>query len=65
MVTTLPAKLMNLKDYGIAEGNPADVVILDAKDPRHAVAEVRHPLAAFKNGRRTLTRPRAELHFPA
>jgi cytosine deaminase len=64
MITNRSAKLMNLKDYGIAEGNPADVVILDAKDPRHAVAEVRHPLATFKNGRRTLTRPRAELHFP-
>jgi cytosine deaminase len=65
MITNRSAKLMNLKDYGLAEGNPADVVILDAKDPRHAVAEVRHPLAVFKNGRHTLTRPRAELHFPA
>jgi cytosine deaminase len=64
MVTSRSAKLLNLTDYGIAAGNPADVVILDAASPRQAVAEVRHPLAAFKNGKRTLTRPRAELHFP-
>jgi cytosine deaminase len=65
MVTTRSARLLNLPDYGIAEGNPADVVIVDAASTRQAVAEVRHPLAAFKNGKRTLTRPRAELHLPA
>ncbi len=31
MVTTLPAKLMNLKNYGIKIGNPADLVVLDCK----------------------------------
>jgi len=28
------------------------------------VAEICHPLAVFKHGRRTVTRPRAELHRP-
>ncbi|PPQ33674.1 amidohydrolase family protein [Rhodopila globiformis] len=64
MVTERPAMLMNLRDYGIAIGNPADIVVMDARTPEQAVAEVRGPLAVFKNGRRTVTRPRAELHRP-
>lgn len=64
MLTDRSAKLMNLKDYGIAIGNPADVVIFDATTPEEAIAEVRGPLAAFKHGIRTITRPRAELHRP-
>ncbi|MEA2930267.1 MAG: cytosine/creatinine deaminase [Hyphomicrobiales bacterium] len=65
MLTTRSAQLMNLKDYGIAVGNPADVVIIDAQSPKQAVAELRQPLAVFKRGKRTVTRHRAELHFPA
>jgi cytosine deaminase len=64
MITSRSARLMNLTDYGIAVGNPADVVIIDAESPRQAIAEIREPLAVFKNGRRTLTRHRAELHRP-
>lgn len=65
MITNRSARLMNLKDYGIAPGNPADVVIMDAESPRQAVAEVRQPLKVFKNGRPSVTRPRAELHRPS
>jgi cytosine deaminase len=65
MLTERSARLMNLKDYGIRLGNPADVVVLDATTPEQAVAEICHPLAVFKAGRRTVTRPRAELHRPA
>jgi len=64
MLTERSARLMNLKDYGIAVGNPADVVVFDATTPEQAVAEVRAPLVAFKRGVRTVTRPRAELHRP-
>jgi len=64
MLTDRSAKLMNLKDYGIAVGNPADVVIFDAATPEEAIAEVKAPLVAFKFGIRTVTRPRAELHTP-
>jgi len=64
MITERSAKLMNLPDYGIAIGNPADIVVMDAKTPEQAVAEVRGPLVVFKSGRRTVTRPRAELHRP-
>ena len=40
MITTRSAKLMNLKDYGIKVGNPADVTVLEATSPRQAVAEI-------------------------
>ena len=43
--------LMNLKDYGIAAGHPADVVVIDAQSPKQAIAEIRQPLAVFKRGR--------------
>jgi cytosine deaminase len=64
MITERSARLMNLADYGIAVGHPADVVILDAESPRQAVAELREPLAVFKNGRLTVTRQRTALHRP-
>jgi cytosine deaminase len=55
---------MNLPDYGIKVGNPADFVVVDATTPEQAVQEICHPLAVFKRGRRTVTRPRAELLKP-
>jgi cytosine deaminase len=64
MLTERSARLMNLKDYGIAVGNPADIVVIDAMTPEQAVAENAAPLAVFKRGVRTVTRPRAELHHP-
>ncbi len=64
MLTERSAKLLNLKNYGIEVGNPADIVVFDATTPEQAVAEVRAPLVAFRRGVRTVTRPRAELHRP-
>jgi cytosine deaminase len=64
MLTERSARLMNLPDYGIKVGNPADLVVVDATTPEQAVAEICHPLAVFKRGRRTVTRHRAELHTP-
>jgi cytosine deaminase len=64
MLTERSAKLMNLSDYGIAVGHPADVVVIDAASPAQAIAEIAQPLAAFKRGRRTVTRTRPELHRP-
>jgi cytosine/creatinine deaminase len=57
MVTVLPARLMNLKDYGIAAGNPADLVVLDCTDPVLAVAELARPLFGVKNGRKSFVCP--------
>jgi cytosine deaminase len=64
MLTERSARLMNLRDYGIVVGNPADLVVVDATSPEQAVAEVCPPLAVFKRGRLTVTRARAELHPP-
>jgi cytosine deaminase len=65
MLTERSARLLNLTDYGIAVGNPADIVVIDAGSPEQAVAEIRQPLAVFKRGRRTVKREPAELVRPA
>jgi cytosine/creatinine deaminase len=64
LVTSLPARLMNLTDYGIRVGNPADIVVLDSQSRSAALAELAQPLYGFKRGRRTFTRPRPMLHKP-
>ncbi|HTV28081.1 MAG TPA: amidohydrolase family protein [Xanthobacteraceae bacterium] len=65
MVTTLPAKLMNLRDYGIVVGNPAGFVVLDCTDRTAAVAEIARPLFGMKNGRRTFVWPPPKLLYQA
>ena len=64
MVTAAPARLMNLADYGIEIGNPADLVILDATEPGMAVAELAQVLTVYRRGRRTVSRPAAQIHAP-
>jgi cytosine/creatinine deaminase len=64
MITRRPAQIMRLKDYGVAAGNAADLVVLDAAEPEMAVAELVPVLYAFKRGRRTFTRTPAQLHRP-
>ena len=64
MLTERSARILNLPDYGIAVGNPGDVVVIDSDSPERAVAEIRSPIAVFKDGRRTVTRQPAEIHVP-
>jgi cytosine deaminase len=64
MVTALPARLMNLKDYGIAVGNPADLVVLDCADPVSAVAELAQPVLGMKRGRISFWHEAATLNRP-
>jgi len=64
MVSSDAARVLNLRDYGVAIGNPADFAVLDAKDEAEAVAAVAPVLYAFKNGRRSATRPPPDLHRP-
>src|SRR5712691_721826 len=64
MLTERSARLLNLGDYGLAVGNPADIVIIDAQSPDQAVAEIRQPLAVYKHGRRTVIRHNPELVRP-
>src|SRR5262245_54569147 len=61
MISHRSAALMNLRDYGLEVGNPADLVIIDAESDAEAIATVAPVLAAFKRGRQTLERPRARL----
>ncbi|MGF1502835.1 MAG: amidohydrolase family protein [Paracoccaceae bacterium] len=63
MVTGGAARLMNLGDYGIAVGAPADLVVLDARNAADAVAELAPPLWGFKDGRPIFTRAPPELHL--
>ena len=64
MLTRRSARLLNLADYGIAIGNPADIAVIDAPSPEAAIAEIRPPLAVWKRGRRTVTRRPPELIRP-
>ena len=64
MITHRSARLLNLKDYGLEVGNPADLVIVDAKSPAEAVATIASVLSVFKRGRQSVLRPRAQLLRP-
>jgi cytosine deaminase len=64
MLTEHSAKLLNLKNYGLTPGNPADLVLIDSATPEQAVAEIRPPLAVWKHGRRTVIRHPPELLRP-
>ncbi|MDH2341120.1 amidohydrolase family protein [Bradyrhizobium sp. SSUT18] len=65
LVTELPARLMNLGDYGIKVGNPADLVVLDTQDSRFAIAELPDIVMGFKSGRQTFARQRPTLFSPS
>lgn len=62
LITHEPARLMNLPDYGLRPGNPADLLILDCHGSAQAVAELAPAVTGFKAGRRTFDRPGAALH---
>jgi cytosine deaminase len=64
LVTSDAARLMNLRDYGIAVGHPADLVVLDTRSARDAVAELPDVVMGFKRGRPTFERPAARLLPP-
>src|SRR5438270_1031025 len=65
MLTERSARLLNLTDYGLVVGNPADIAVIDALTPEQAVAEIRQPLAVFTRGRRTVVRHPPELVRPS
>jgi cytosine deaminase len=64
MLTEKSARLLNLADYGLAPGRPADIVIINAQSPEQAIAEIAQPLAAFKHGRQTVAWPAPTLFRP-
>ncbi len=64
MITSKSAKALRLPDYGVAIGNPADLVAFDAETPAQVVAELAPALWGMKAGRPSFTRPRPMLHSP-
>jgi cytosine deaminase len=64
MISSRSARLMNLKNYGLAPGCLADVVVFDATSAEEAVAELAPVLYAFKRGRKTVSRARPQMHRP-
>jgi len=49
-VTVVPAKILGIDDYGIALGNPANCVLLDARDPVEAIRLRATRRYVIKNG---------------
>ncbi|MDA7947405.1 MAG: amidohydrolase family protein [Hyphomicrobiaceae bacterium] len=64
MMTHRPADLIGRDDYGVEAGKTADLVVWDATSANEAVSRIASPLFGFKNGRRTFSRTRPELHRP-
>ncbi|MBW9055854.1 amidohydrolase family protein [Rhizobium mesosinicum] len=62
MITTQAAILLGIESsYGIAIGNAADVVVLDAPSAADAVATIAPALIGWKKGRRSFFRPQPQL----
>lgn len=56
-ITTNPAKNLRLENYGIAEGNPANLIILDAYSEREALQQGAPVLYSMHRGKKVLSRP--------
>lgn len=54
MITSNPAQALKLEGYGIAEGNKADLVILDTKVVNDAIIDIPTRLFVIKDGRVTV-----------
>ena len=50
MITKNPANIMGIDDYGLANGNAADLVILNAQDLRTALTYHTEPLYVIRKG---------------
>ncbi len=59
LVTVNPARALGLKDYGLAEGCRADLVVLDAATPAQAITEQAEKLWVCKDGRIVVRNSRA------
>jgi len=60
LITNGPAKIMHLDGYGIAVGNKADMVLLQAADPIEAIRLKAARLAVIKSGKVIASAPRRE-----
>jgi cytosine deaminase len=64
LVSSRPARILRRNDYGIALGNPADLIVWNAKSPAEVIATVAQPVTGFKRGRCIFTRELPTLHRP-
>jgi len=51
MITANPAKALKLKNYGVAEGNNADLVLIDAKKVSETIIDMPDRLFVIKRGK--------------
>jgi len=63
-VSTESARLLRLRDYGLAPGCRADFVVFDAPSAAAVVAQIKAPLMGFKAGRQTFEREQPQLLKP-
>ncbi len=63
MVTTQSADIMGLKDYGLAVGKRADLVVLDAGDPIEAIRLRATRLMVMARGKVIARRERSPMHI--
>ena len=63
-ISSQSAKLLRLTDYGLAPGCLADMVVFDVARADQIVAQIAPPIAGFKRGRQTFSRPQATLYRP-
>lgn len=51
MITKYPAKILELKDYGIKENYPANLVLLDSYTIKEAISKTHPPIYVIRNGK--------------
>ncbi|MCL2001101.1 MAG: amidohydrolase family protein [Planctomycetes bacterium] len=62
MITTNAAKALKLKNYGLAEGNDADLVLIDAKKTTEAIIDMPDRLLVVKRGKIVVESQRTALY---
>src|SRR5919198_5737895 len=65
LISSNPARVLGLRDYGLAEGCHADLVVLDAADAAQALTEQSEKLWVLKSGRVVARNTRAVEMFAA
>jgi cytosine deaminase len=65
-VTTHPARILGLNDWGLEPGKAASFVLLQARNPIEAIRLRAHRLAVYRNGQRLADSPvvQMNLHLP-
>jgi cytosine deaminase len=56
MITNRAAQILRCTDYGIAVGNPADLVVWNARSAAEVISAIAQPVMGFKRGRKLFER---------